>query len=280
MIKTNYHTHTDFCDGNGTVNQIAQNAIQKGFNILGFSSHSMYPFSGSYHIVQKEHPLYVQAVNEAKEKYKNQLTILLGFEAEYAPNVTKPDFSYYKSLSPDYLIGSVHYIFTPKGRLAVDYNAERLEQKINELFGGNAKKMVCEYFALEREMLSNSAFSIIGHPDLVRKNNGRLHMFCENDSWYRKEIKATANAIKKAGVIVEVNTGAIARKYMDDVYPSKEFLSLLSERNIPVTINSDSHTPEGLDAFFDKAKEALWKAGYNEVAYIDENKNIRMQKLE
>lgn len=279
MLKTNYHTHTLFCDGKGSPEEIAEAAVEKGFDILGFSSHSMYPFAGAWHIPTKDFNAYVEAVNSAKEKFSGKLKILLGFEADYIPLVTKPDFDRYKKLDPDFLIGSVHYVFSEKGRLCVDYSANLLKEKIDTLYNGNSKKVVCEYFSLEREMLSKGNFSIIGHADLVRKNNNALKMFNENDFWYRKEIKATADAIKKSGVIVEVNTGAIARGYMDGVYPSDEFLALLHERNVPVTLSSDSHSKENLDFAFDKAILAVQKAGYNELAYIDTDRNTKFQRI-
>lgn len=279
MLKTNYHTHTCFCDGEGTVEQIAEVAIKKGFNILGFSSHSMYPFASTWHIPPNNFNSYINDVNAAKEKFAGKLKILLGFEADYVPLITLPDFTRYKRLNPDFLIGSVHYVFSEKGRLAVDYNANLLKEKINFIYGGNAKKLVCEYFTLEREMLSKCKFSIIGHADLIRKNNGVLKMFNENESWYRKEIKATADAIKKSGVIVEANTGAMARGYMNDIYPSAEFLSLLCERGVPVTLSSDCHKPELLDFGFEKALECVKKAGYKELAFIDSDKNVKTQKI-
>ena len=139
--------------------------------------------------------------------------------------------------------------------------------------------MIQEYFQLERKMLKEANFNIIGHADLVRKNNEKLCMFNENDSWYREEIKITADGIKKAGVIAEINTGAIARGTMDDVYPSAEFLSFLRERNVPVTINTDCHSPEKIDCGYERALQAALKAGYSELAYIDRNNKIAFQKI-
>ena len=46
MIKTNYHTHTEFCDAKNTAEEMVLAAIEKNFSILGFSSHAMYPFYG------------------------------------------------------------------------------------------------------------------------------------------------------------------------------------------------------------------------------------------
>lgn len=279
MLKTNYHTHSIFCDGKESPEEICLSAIEKNFDYFGFSSHSMYPFASTWHIAPNNFQNYVDTVRNLQKKYSDRIKILLGFEGDYVPGICKPDFSTYKRLSPDYLIGSVHYIITEKGRLAVDYSAKDLKAKIDELFKGNARKVCQEYFYLEREMLSNCSFTIIGHPDLVRKNNGELNMFDEKDSWYRKEIKATADAIKKAGVVAEVNTGAIARKKMDDVYPSSEMLELLCQRGVPVTISSDAHTKDGIDCAFDRALLAIKKAGYKELAYINESKEIAFQKI-
>ena len=39
MIKQNLHTHSVYCDGKDTIDQMVQTAIQKGFTILGFSGH-------------------------------------------------------------------------------------------------------------------------------------------------------------------------------------------------------------------------------------------------
>lgn len=280
MLKTNYHTHTIYCDGNNTPEEMVKEAIEKGFDVLGFSSHSMYPFAGSWHIPAKQFDDYINDVRKCAEKYKNKIAVLCGFEADYVPLITKPDYSAYKKLSPDFLIGSVHYIFTPTGRLAVDYAAESLKAKITELYDDNPQKMVEDYFALEREMLKKSRFTIIGHADLVRKNNAKLNMFNESDLWYKNEIKRTADSIQKAGVIAEINTGAIARGTMDDVYPSEEFLRLLYERDVPVTISSDCHNKEMLDCAFDRAVQAAKNAGYKKTAYISVQKKVEFQPLD
>ena len=125
------------------------------------------------------------------------------------------------------------------------------------------------YFSLQREMLQKGDFLIWGHPDVIRKRNGILHFFDENESWYRSELIATANSAKHAGVIAEINTGGIARGAIDDVYPSADFLSLLHTSGIPVMINSDAHKAADIDCAFDRAEAAAKKAGYTEVSFLD-----------
>lgn len=281
MIKTNYHTHSYFCDGHGTPAEIIEEAINKGFSILGFSSHSAFPFADNWHIFPDDHKKYMEEVREAAKTFEGKIDVLCGFEADYISGVTKPSLSVdYKDLNPDYLIGAVHYVSTKDGILGVDDKTENVKKGLEKLFFGNGKKCVQEYFFAEREMLSKCDFTILAHPDLIRKRNGPLNFFNESDSWYRKEIKATADKIKKAGVIAEINTGAISRGAMDDLYPSKEFLSLLHERNVPITISSDSHDKKDLDSNFDRALKAALDAGYTEIAYLDKAGTIKFQKIE
>ena len=89
-IITNYHTHTNFCDGKDTAEKMAESAYNKGVSILGFSSHSMYPFSSSWHIDTKDFTNYCAEVQKLKTEYKGKMEILLGFEAEFIPGVTCP----------------------------------------------------------------------------------------------------------------------------------------------------------------------------------------------
>ena len=42
-MKTNFHTHTKWCDGKNTPEEMIASAIEKGFDRLGFSSHVSLP---------------------------------------------------------------------------------------------------------------------------------------------------------------------------------------------------------------------------------------------
>jgi histidinol-phosphatase (PHP family) len=69
-------------------------------------------------------------------------------------------------------------------------------------------------------------------------------------------------------VIVEINTGGIARGAIDDVYPSRDFLSALNARGAPVMINSDAHSADGLDHSFERARLCAKNSGYAETTYL------------
>ncbi len=267
-MKTNFHTHTVFCDGKNTAEEMVLAAIQKGFERLGFSAHSMYPYASDWHLENKQHAAYTEEIHRLQKKYAGQIEIFLGFEADYIPGICSPRFENFSAFKPNFLIGSVHLIYNPRKTFAVDSNPPELADGIRDIYGGDVQKATGAYFSLQKEMLARGDFTILGHADLIRKFNGKLNLFSEDEEWYKKELQSLAEAIAKAGVITEINTGAISRGYMTSPYPSAYLLSLLHEKKVPVMINSDAHTTEGLDCAFDLAAELAKKAGYTEKAVL------------
>ena len=282
--KINLHTHSKFSDGKNTAEEHILAAIEKGFTIIGFSEHSIHPlnpafyseFDSVWHMPVESFSAYVATISELKQKYADRIKILLGFEADYfvreGIGSAVPDKAAYAQFQPDYLIGSIHFINTPKGYFTVDNKVEIVEQSLRRFYSKpdgtiDGKRATCDYFEAERAMLREGNFEILGHPDLIRLRNGPLHYFNEDESWYKEQLKLTAKAAAAAGVIAEINTGAIARGMMDDVYPSAQFLEYLYEQGVPVCINSDAHKCEFLDAAFDLAAQKAKRAGYKELTY-------------
>ena len=53
-MLTNFHTHTTFCDGQNTPEEMVLAAIEKGFSALGFSGHGYTTFDTSYCITDTD----------------------------------------------------------------------------------------------------------------------------------------------------------------------------------------------------------------------------------
>lgn len=292
--KINLHTHSTFSDGKNTAEEQVLSAIEKGFTVLGFSEHSIHPLDpafysavdSNWHMLPQSFPKYVAEIKRLKEKYADRIKLLIGFEADYfyspAIGLAAADKNAYKEFSPDYLIGSVHFINTSKGYFTADNKAEEVQKALENFYTDaagniNGKAAVCDYFEAERQMLKSGNFDILGHPDLIRIRNEALKFFDENDSWYKEQLMLTAKAAAAAGVIAEINTGAIARGLMNDVYPSEQFLKYLYDQGVPVCINSDAHKCDFLDASFDYAAVKAQRAGYKELTYPIGNSLIHIK---
>lgn len=271
-ILANYHTHSVFCDGNSTLEEVAKSAYDCGIKYLGFSSHSAYPATTGCEMHPENFQKYKTNIEELKKQYSGKMEVFFGFEADYLPPLSWPDYSYYKNFNPDYLIGSVHFVWNhdvpQNGTMTVDDETEKVKNGLENIFFGDGKKMVQTYFDHQRQMLKSCDFDIIGHIDLIRKRNAALKFFSETDSWYKNELQATAKEIAKAGVVVEINTGGMSRGAIDSPYPSLEFLKILKKLDVPILFSSDAHSSEHLVYGFDVAADLAKKAGYSERYYL------------
>ena len=234
-MKTNYHTHTTWCDGKDAPETVVMAAIDKGFDAIGFSSHAMLPEDDTPWVLTPEKaPRYAA-------------------EADYVPGGATPDRGAYAAVAPDYIIGSVHFVAAPDGmRVCVDMSPESLAGGIRDHFGGSAEAYVRAYFAQVREMLLTCDFDIAGHLDLVRKFNVRHPYFDESAPWYLAELDRTADAVAASGKIAEVNTGAISRGWLDDAYPSAAFRERLRARGVMFILSADAHAADAIDCAFDR----------------------------
>jgi histidinol-phosphatase (PHP family) len=252
MPKTNFHTHTVWCDGSDTAEAMVLSAIEKGFCAIGFSSHMAFPEACHWQLKPERAAEYVAEIRALREKYASEIEVFCGGEADYIQGATTPEKSRYAAMGLDYLIGSLHTVVAPGGgRVSVDSSPELLSEGIAKSFGGDARRFVCAYFEQQREMLKFD-FDVLAHPDLVRKFNVRNPYFDETAPWYLSQLEESADAIAAAGKIVEVNTGAISRGWLDDAYPSPAFRAMLRERGVRFVLSSDSHAAASIDCRFDR----------------------------
>lgn len=257
-MKTNYHTHSTWCDGADSPRRMVEAAIGMGFDTLGFSSHSMLPENDTDWVLTPEKaPRYAADIRSLAAEFQGRIRVMCGVEADYIPGGASPDRDVYAAVAPDYVIGSVHFVTAADGaRVAVDHEPRLLEEGIREHFGGEPESFIKSYFAQEREMVEKFDFDVVGHPDLVRKFNVKNPYFDERAGWYLEEVERTAAAIARSGKIVEVNTGAISRGWLDDAYPAEGFRRLLRDLGVKFVLSSDAHFAAALDCGFDRFGKA------------------------
>lgn len=252
-MKVNYHTHTTWCDGRDTPEEMIQAALARGFAEIGFSSHARLPDVVEGNLTPERAVRYAREIRALAARYADRIRVRLGVEADYIPGDTAPDRARYAHLGLDYLIGSIHWVVAPDGaHVPVDHTPELLMAGIRDHFGGDVAQCLRAYFAQNRAMAATCDFDVIGHPDLVRKFNGRLRYFDETAPWYLDELRRTADVFAASGKIVEVNTGGISRGWMEDAYPSPAFRALLRARGVRFVLSSDAHAAEAIDCAFDR----------------------------
>lgn len=270
MHLTNMHTHTVYCDGKATTEEMVIAAINCNMQSIGISTHGPTPFVSDWNISLDKVESYIWEINRLKEKYEGVIEIYLGMELDYIPGAGFDSNSIALMDRLDYYIGSVHYLgyFKDGTMWTVDYDKDGLIRGINEGFGGDSRLAVETYYSLISDMAKRYEPPIIGHLDLFKKNNGSGIFFDEQSEWYHSAVLNALDVIAHAGSIVEINTGGIARGFRQDQYPSTWILEEIRDRGIPVIIDSDAHTPDSIACKFDEMYNLVSELGFNKLSYM------------
>ena len=75
MELKNFHTHTTYCDGKNTTEEMILAAINQGFTALGFSGHSHTSIDPSYCMTTDETRRYIDELKALREKYADKTDI-------------------------------------------------------------------------------------------------------------------------------------------------------------------------------------------------------------
>ena len=262
-LTSSTHNHTKLCDGRNTPDEMARAALEAGFTDFGFSGHSYAPFDLDYSVKSEQH--YVQELRALQKAYAGRLRIAVGMEADWFAPVND-------RAALDYIIGSVHYLRDEAtGRYyAVDGAPEALDACVTQMFGGDALAMARAYYALVAENVRKYRPEIIGHFDLVKKNNCGGHLFDEADPVYRTAALEALDACAATGAVFEVNTGGMFRGYCGEPYPSRFLLEALRKSGARVTVNADAHCTEAVRFRFDETLALLRDIGFTAVTVLED----------
>jgi len=231
------------------MDEYIEEAIRAGTQYFGFSDHAPMDFDLEYRMTFAQMQSYERDVLHAKEKYKDKIEILLGYEVDYLEGHMDSRVLHAKV---DYLIGSVHFI-EGWGFDNPEFIGRWREQDIDEVWQ--------KYFDAIEAMAKSGLFDIVGHLDLIK-----VFKFMPQG-----DINAMANkallAIKKADMVLELNIAGY-RKDVKEAYPSRDLLKEAYRLDIPITFASDAHKPEQVALFNEQIVQLAKEIGYTECVYF------------
>ena len=267
MQNFSLHTHTIGFDGRNTEEEMVRRAEELEWKKIGFSNHFI------VHERIEEAPMYAnakmrgydtiysssfeEAVTKFEDHYrridelqgKTKVKILKGMEVDFfASREWREGFEKAVAyLKPDYLIGSAHFV-EQKGILFNSHDLKKSSQI-------EQQKLLTRYWQNVRAAAKSGIFTFLAHLDLMKK----VGLGCE-EVWIDEEYK-TVQAIKEAGVMVELNTSAL--KNGDEPYPSRRIMQMLADENVKVLLSDDAHDVTRLGADFDRAYVIAKACGIN-----------------
>lgn len=230
-----YHTHTKRC-GHATGNdeEYVKSAIKLGIKRLGFSDHIILPkgfeqptVRGSYYLLDD----YISSVTLLKEKYKNDVEIHIGFEAEYYPVM----LDYYRKLLKDkveYLILGQHCYLDENNHFQFYFSRRIEECKIqkytNDIIAG----------------LKTGLFKYLCHPDLFMRS------YAEWTPELEKCSRQILKTCEELDIPIELNLCGMRRDDWNEnsrAYPTGHFFDLVKEYRVRVVLGVDAHEPKNFN---------------------------------
>jgi len=254
----NYHNHTILCGhAIGEMDEYILKAIENGIKEFGFSDHAPVPLHlrNGISMSPDNVPEYISSVLKKKEEYKNRIEIKLGFEVDF-PLFDSFDRRYLADPEIDFIIGSTHYM----GDWGFDNPADVSrynERSIDEIY--------TDYYVFIEGLVDAGFCDILGHFDLIKKFGHRP------ESDMTPVVSRIAKKMSARGIAAEINTSGL-RKPVHEIYPSDEIINILFQENVPVTMGSDSHSPEEVCSGYPLAIEKLKNAGYRKISGFTKRK--------
>ncbi len=251
-MRIDLHNHTTYCNhATGSMEEYIERAIELKIDIYGFSEHAPMEFDKGYRLSFEEMRDYENDVLRLREKYKNSIKILLGYEVDYIEGYIDERVL---NAKVDYLIGSVHFL----NRWGFDNP---------EFIGGWQNRDIDDiwqdYFNAIRDMAKSGYFDIVGHLDLIK-----LFKYMP-----KRDIRVIAEEafreIKRSNMVVELNSAGL-RKPIGEIYPSKYLLLMAYELDIPITFSSDAHAVEQIGFGYDEVKRVAKEVGYTKVVTFEQ----------
>ncbi len=254
-IRVDLHNHTTLCNhATGSVEEYVKRAIELGVDEYGFACHAPMNFDPKYRMKLEERAIYELWVNEVKEKYKDKIKILLGYEVDYLKGYMLDEIL---DAKVDYLIGSVHFLQNKNDMWGFD-NPEFIGVYENI----DIEKIWEDYFNTIKEMAKTNYFDIVGHLDLIK-----VFKFLPKKD-IRLIAKDALKEIKKSNMVLEINPAGL-RKPIGEPYPSKELLEEAFALDIPITFGSDAHSVEQVGFGYETVIDFVKKIGYKKCVSFD-----------
>lgn len=242
------HNHTVLCNhAQGTIDEYILQAIKHGTKTFGFSEHAPMDFDEKYRLNFHKMDEYETSILDAKEKYKDKIEILLGYEVDYLEGYMDERVL---NANVDYLIGSVHFI-EKWGFDNPEFIGKYEDENIDEIWQ--------KYFNAIEMMAKSRLFDIVGHLDLIK-----VFKFMPSKN-ILDIAKNALIAIKDSDMVIEINMAGY-RKPIKEAYPSLELLQEAFKLDIPITFSSDAHSPEQVSLYASKIVKLAKDVGYKKCA--------------
>lgn len=261
MIIHDGHVHTPFCP-HGSKDQLdcyIQKAIELNIKGITFTEHAPLPLDFVDPAPEKDSamtwenlPPYIQEIQQLKEKYKGEITILLGLEVDFIEGYEEQTRKILNEVGPylDDAILSVHFLNHNNRYFCLDYSPEMFETMISVF--GSVEAIYDAYFTTVQKSIDANLGTYkpkrIGHISLVKKFQQKFPTTKSYDTVFWQLL----DSIKEKEMTLDYNSAGVVKPLCGEPYPPESVIKGALERRIPLIYGSDAHSVKGLSQGIEK----------------------------
>lgn len=256
------HNHTEFCPhGSGENTELyIQKAIAAGFKTYSITEHFPLPPAfykavdpdGSRHAIYtaamslQELPNYFRKMQFLKQKYQQQIRILVGFEFDYFAQFrdwTAEQLRCYQQQIDDGIL-SVHFLPTKAGLRAVDESAVDFKTGVLNEFGSPLNVAKAYLSTIKQAIDWDIPYkpNRYGHLMLYRKWR---NSFSSQTIWHDRttvlQMQEILEEILKTGGFLDCNCAGLFRLTQTELSPTSDWLFKAQVKGIPLVFGADAH---------------------------------------
>ena len=219
-----YHTHTTFSHGKGSIEDNVKAAIDCGLEEIAITDHG--PGHLTYGIKRSAVSTMRKEIQELNEKYNGKIKVYLGVEANVISAGNCLDISHEEAEEYDFIIAGYHYGVTSGYCISNWLDAHKL-------WIGDKGKLKKRNTEMTVKSIYENNLKILTHP-------GDKGLF---------DMDEIARACQDTGTLMEISTW--------HPHLTVEEIKISSKYDVNFVISSDAHTPDRVGSFHGGIDRAL-----------------------
>lgn len=235
-------------------------AISKGIRVMGIANHldPGLPHADSY-----DHLKLLAELNEARDRYKDRLTILAGIEVTYQSDIEALILNALEKIEVDFIIGSVHLVGGAEFTITEEEGARNYFREKH-----TAQEAYEPYFEEVLRAVKSGFFDVLGHIDVIRRYGAMAPEPLRAEDYYGL-LRRTIEGLIKRDMALEVNSSGLFH-HTAEIYPSADILRLYRELGGKrISLGSDAHRPAEIGRGFDEAIKLIKSNGFKAITYFE-----------
>ncbi|NMB24926.1 MAG: histidinol-phosphatase [Firmicutes bacterium] len=260
-MLVDYHLHTVYSrHAKGTIEEYLTKAEALGIEEVCFTEHTSRQYLTEEakaripYVWMQDHELSLYLEDLAEAATKTPLRLKRGLEVDYFVGFEDALRDFLKEWPLDFVMGTIHFL-------------PAYDMRYVTLVEDAPANLLLEYFGYAKQAVETGLFDSLAH----------IHLPWQAVPWPKGDLEKevlqslaeVVAAAKVQDMCLEINTRAFNFEGYGTLGLYQNFLGMLADYDVPITMGSDAHSPQEIGRNYSAIIKELARYGIDEVAVFD-----------